>query len=169
MRKTLLFTSLAVATGISILEIFLFFNYFAKKTQKDLDNKMSSLADDTYTFIKSNYDYKIAENEIIKLKHYIDDVHKVSNKADIENNNQLVVKSIILILLLGISVILAYVTLEEKDNMKSEYIGIILGIVTGTLTQFLFVTFFIFQYQSSTENSLLNYILNKLSDIIRIC
>tara|TARA_Y100000996_G_scaffold295857_1_gene234183 strand:- start:421 stop:930 length:510 start_codon:yes stop_codon:yes gene_type:complete len=169
MRKTLFFTSLAVATGITILEIFIFFNHFAKITQINLNNTMELLADNTYAFIKKNYDYKKAKSEIYKLKLYIDDVHKISDKRDKKNNYQLVIKSIVLILLLGISVILSYVTLDNKYNIKKEYIGIILGIITGSITQFMFVKYFVFQYQSSSENSLLNYILNKLSDIIRIC
>lgn len=169
MSKTLIFTSLAVATGITILEIFIFFNHFAKMTQINLNNTMDILADNTYEFINKNYDYKKAKSEIYKLKIYIDDVHKISNERDKKNNYQLVIKSIVLILLLGLTVILSYVTLEYKDTIKKEYIGIILGIITGSITQFMFVKYFVYQYQSSSENSLLNYILNKLSDIIRVC
>lgn len=169
MKKTLFFTSLAVATGITMLELFIFFNYFAKITQDSLSESMKLLADNTYEYINNNFDYKKGEVEIYKLKLYIDDLHKISNKKDKINNNQLIVKSFVLILLLVIGVILSYVILDRKDNVSKEYFGIFLGVVIGSVTQFLFVKHFVFNYQAKSQESLLNYILDKLGDIVKLC
>lgn len=169
MRKTLFFTSLAVATGVTILEIFIFFNHFTKTTQESIDLNMKLLADNTYDFIKQHFDYKKATVEIYKLKMYIDDVHKISNKRDSINNKQLVIKSFVLILLLLISVILSYVLIDNRVNVTREYFGIFLGIITGSITQFMFVKYFVFQYQTKSQESLLTYTLNKIGNIVKLC
>ena len=66
------------------------------------------------------------------------------------------------------SSLLLRVLTRDSVAISNSLINPFISIINEILL-IVFVTFFIFQYQSSTENSLLNYILNKLSDIIRIC
>lgn len=168
MKRTLFFTSLSVATGITILELIIFFKHFSKLTQKNLDHNMKILANNTYKYIDTNFDHSKVKYDIYKLKVYIDDIHKISKQNNITKNNELVLKSIMLIFLLITSILLSYVTLENKDINK-EYFGIFLGIITGALTQYFFVYNFVFKYHTASQESLLNYVLDRVSNIIKIC
>lgn len=167
MKRTLFF-SLTVATGITIIELLMFFFYFTWDTQRNLMISTDKLAKDTFDVIKNNFDIDNDKSKetILKLKLHFDDIHAESKEADDRANRTLYVKGVVLSLLLILSVVLSYTMLDNRSNIRNDAFGIVIGIVSGALTQFLFVKTFVYNYQ---KKNLLKYVLSKIDDITKIC
>ena len=171
MKRTLFFTSLTVATGITIIELLMFFFYFTWDTQRNLTINADRLAQNTYDVINKHFDFRSEESKqvITRLKLYLDDVHTDSAENDRRANRTLYIKAIVLTVLLVIAVLLSYATLQNKSSIRGEVFGIVVGVVAGAVTQFLFIKTFVYNYKTKSEALLLKYVLERIDDIIKVC
>jgi heme/copper-type cytochrome/quinol oxidase subunit 4 len=162
-KKDIIFTNFAIATGITFIELLVFFLYFRKLTQNVIDKQLdgvSKLLGDAIinTNVVSVEDVYIYEQSLKPVM--------VQHLNQIESTNRSnAIKSIVLVLALIVTTLFIYLVIQPT-NIPKAYISILFGIALGSIAQYMFIITFVLTYNTKSEASLFAYALKGLENIL---
>jgi hypothetical protein len=162
-KEQIIVTSFAIATGLTIVQLILFFVYFQKDTQKSINKQLKKAGKFISTSLTNVAD--ISDEEVFIFKKNLEPLRESHLKINADTNWAAIIKSTMLIFTLIIVSSFAWF-IYRPTAIKKTIGSIIFGIVTGAVAQYLFIVNFVTKYKTKSEESIYVYILNSLQETL---
>lgn len=170
MKTTIFFSSLAVAAGITLVELLMFFAYYRHQNQFFITETMKTAAKKTSDMIKNEANtMALPIEQIYAYSKYMSKIGQAEKEEVLSNHNTIFVKTIMGIFVLSLALLATYMIVPRNVNVFELTVGIVIGIISGSMLQYLFVTNIIPMYKGASTESLLYYTYNKIREIVDIC
>ena len=162
-KEQIIVTSLAIATGLTIVQLTLFFAHFQRDTQKSIDKQLQKAG----IFISKSLTnvVDISDEEVYIFKKNLEPLRETHLKTNADTNWAAIVKSAMLIFTLIIVSSFAWF-IYRPIAIRKTIATILFGIVVGSLAQFLFIVNSVTKYKTKSEESIYVYILNSLQETL---
>ena len=160
-KRDIVFTSLATATGITIIEICVFLLYFKNSNQKSINGL---LGDSSKFIAKALFESgKITAEDVYAYERTLKPLMQSHLEANREANFSLYIRSFMVVLVLFILSCFSFFVVRPRNWSKSAK-NILFGIGLGAVTQYIFVITFVLRYKTKTRSSIYSYILAGLDE-----
>lgn len=170
MKTTIFFSSLAVAAGITLVELVMFFAYYRHQNQSFIESTMKTAAKQTSEVIKTEANtMSLPIEQIYAYSKYMSKIGKAEKEEVTSNHTTVFVKTFMGIFVLTLALLATYLIVPKNVNTFELTLGIIMGIISGSMLQYFFITNIIPMYKGSSSESLLYYTYNKIREIVDIC